>query len=47
VLKMNLQLIVQMAITGVTLGLIYGLIAIGLTMLLGVMRINKYATDEI
>ena len=44
---MTLQLIVQMAITGVTLGLIYGLIAIGLTLIFGVMRIIQYAHGEI
>ena len=44
---MTIQLIVQMAITGVTLGLIYGLIAIGLTLIFGVMRIIQYAHGEI
>lgn len=44
---MTLQLTVQMAITGVTLGLIYGLIAIGLTLIFGVMRIIQYAHGEI
>jgi branched-chain amino acid transport system permease protein len=44
---MTLQLIIQMAITAVTLGLIYGLIAIGLTLIFGVMRIIQYAHGEI
>jgi branched-chain amino acid transport system permease protein len=44
---MTLQLITQMAITAVTLGLIYGLIAIGLTLIFGVMRIIQYAHGEI
>ena len=44
---MNGQLLVQMTITGVTLGLIYGLIAIGLTLIFGVMRIIQYAHGEI
>jgi len=41
------QVIAQMAITGTTLGLIYGLIAIGLTLIFGVMRIIQYAHGEI
>ena len=44
---MSGQLLVQMTITGVTLGLIYGLIAIGLTLIFGVMRIIQYAHGEI
>jgi len=44
---MTLTLIVQMAITAVTLGLIYALIAIGLTLIFGVMRIIQYAHGEI
>jgi branched-chain amino acid transport system permease protein len=36
-----------MAITAITLGLIYGLIAIGLTLIFGVMRIIQYAHGEI
>jgi branched-chain amino acid transport system permease protein len=44
---MSGQLFVQMTITGVTLGLIYGLIAIGLTLIFGVMRIIQYAHGEI
>lgn len=44
---MSRQLLVQMTITGVTLGLIYGLIAIGLTLIFGVMRIIQYAHGEI
>jgi branched-chain amino acid transport system permease protein len=44
---MTVQLLVQMAITGVTLALIYGLIAIGLTLIFGVMRIIQYAHGEI
>jgi branched-chain amino acid transport system permease protein len=44
---MTLQLIAQMAITAITLGLIYGLIAIGLTLIFGVMRIIQYAHGEI
>jgi branched-chain amino acid transport system permease protein len=41
------QVLAQMAITGITLGLIYGLIAIGLTLIFGVMRIIQYAHGEI
>jgi len=44
---MTVQLLVQMTMTGVTLGLIYGLIAIGLTLIFGVMRIIQYAHGEI
>jgi len=44
---MTLQLIAQMTITAITLGLIYGLIAIGLTLIFGVMRIIQYAHGEI
>jgi len=44
---MSGQLLIQMTITGVTLGLIYGLIAIGLTLIFGVMRIIQYAHGEI
>lgn len=44
---MAAQLFAQMAITGITLGLIYGLIAIGLTLIFGVMRIIQYAHGEI
>jgi branched-chain amino acid transport system permease protein len=47
VVKMTVQLLVQMTMTGVTLGLIYGLIAIGLTLIFGVMRIIQYAHGEI
>ena len=41
------QVLAQMAITGITLGLIYGLIAIGLTLIFGVMRVIQYAHGEI
>jgi len=44
---MSGQQLVQRPITGVTLGLIYGLIAIGLTLIFGVMRIIQYAHGEI
>lgn len=37
----------QMTITGITLGLMYGLVAIGLTMIFGIMRIIQYAHGEI
>src|SRR5690606_26410979 len=36
----------QMGLTGVSLGLMYGLIAIGLTLIFGVMRIIQYAHGE-
>lgn len=44
---MSTDTIVQMIITGVTLGLIYALIAIGLNLIFGVMRIIQYAHGEI
>ncbi|TFG59591.1 MAG: branched-chain amino acid ABC transporter permease, partial [Spirochaetales bacterium] len=44
---MSVDTIAQMVITGVTLGLIYALIAIGLNLIFGVMRIIQYAHGEI
>lgn len=38
--------LIQMTLTGVNLGLMYGLIAIGLTLIFGVMRIIQYAHGE-
>ncbi|MBT5351051.1 MAG: branched-chain amino acid ABC transporter permease, partial [Rhodospirillales bacterium] len=35
-----------MTLTGANLGLMYGLIAIGLTLIFGVMRIIQYAHGE-
>ena len=44
---MTFDLFVQMTITGISLGLIYALIAIGLTLIFGIMRIIQYAHGEI
>ena len=43
---MSVADIVQMTLTGANLGLMYGLIAIGLTLIFGVMRIIQYAHGE-
>ncbi len=44
---MDLGLFTQTALTAVTLGLMYALIAIGLTLIFGVMRIVQYAHGEL
>jgi branched-chain amino acid transport system permease protein len=44
---MSIDLVMQMTITGITLGLMYGLIAIGLTLIFGIMRIIQYAHGEL
>lgn len=44
---MTTDLFAQMTITGISLGLIYALIAIGLTLIFGIMRIIQYAHGEI
>lgn len=44
---MTFDLFVQMAVTGITLGLIYGLVAIGLTLIFGIMRVVQYAHGEL
>ncbi len=44
---MSLDEFVQMSLTGVNLGLMYALIAIGLTLIFGVMRIIQYAHGEL
>jgi branched-chain amino acid transport system permease protein len=43
---MSMDLVMQMTITGITLGLMYALIAIGLTLIFGIMRIIQYAHGE-
>ena len=44
---MSLDEFVQMTLTGVNLGLMYALIAIGLTLIFGIMRIVQYAHGEL
>ena len=44
---MTSELLAQMTVTGISLGLIYALIAIGLTLIFGIMRIIQYAHGEI
>lgn len=43
---MALDEITQMTLTGINLGLMYALIAIGLTLIFGIMRIIQYAHGE-
>ena len=43
---MTLDEITQMTLTGINLGLMYALIAIGLTLIFGIMRIIQYAHGE-
>lgn len=44
---MSLDLFTQMTLTGINLGLMYALIAIGLTLIFGIMRIIQYAHGEL
>jgi branched-chain amino acid transport system permease protein len=44
---MSIDLITQMTITGITLGLMYSLIAIGLTLIFGIMRVVQYSHGEL
>jgi len=44
---MSIDLITQMTITGITLGLMYALIAIGLTLIFGIMRVVQYSHGEL
>ena len=44
---MSLDTFTQMTLTGVNLGLMYALIAIGLTLIFGIMRIIQYAHVEL
>lgn len=44
---MSLDTFTQMTLTGVNLGLMYALIAIGLTLIFGIMRIIQYAHGEL
>lgn len=44
---MTTELFAQMTVTGITLGLIYALVAIGLTLIFGVMRVVQYAHGEL
>ncbi|HEB32374.1 MAG TPA: branched-chain amino acid ABC transporter permease [Spirochaetes bacterium] len=44
---MKLDFFVQMGITGITLGLMYALVAIGLTLIFGIMRVVQYAHGEL
>ena len=44
---MSLDEFVQMTLTGINLGLMYALIAIGLTLIFGIMRIIQYAHGEL
>ena len=43
---MEISELLQMTLTGVNLGLMYALIAVGLTLIFGVMRIIQYAHGE-
>ncbi|MCF8070175.1 MAG: branched-chain amino acid ABC transporter permease [Desulfobacterales bacterium] len=42
-----MDLYIQMAVTAITLGLMYALIAIGMTLIFGIMRIVQYAHGEL
>jgi len=44
---MTLDVFVQMGITGITLGLMYALVAIGLSLIFGIMRVVNYAHGEL
>jgi branched-chain amino acid transport system permease protein len=44
---MSVDLFTQMTLTGINLGLMYALIAIGLTLIFGIMRIIQYAHGEL
>lgn len=44
---MSLDTFTQMTLTGINLGLMYALIAIGLTLIFGIMRIIQYAHGEL
>lgn len=44
---MTSDIFAQMTVTGITLGLLYALVAIGLTLIFGVMRVVQYAHGEL
>ena len=44
---MSIDLFTQMTLTGINLGLMYALVAIGLTLIFGIMRIIQYAHGEL